>query len=148
MSEAGAGEAVAGERWDDGVERRTVDAVGVWICQERHERKHLDEGAGPAMGQDQRYPAPAWRPLMDEVDVHAIELGTEVIERVQHPLLRTPVELAGPIRKRLSQVVEVGALLPGNARHLIRPARVADARPEVRQNLLLDIDREGLDARG
>lgn len=67
-------------------------------------------------------------------------------ERVQLALLRTPVELFGPVRKYPSQVLEVGALLPANARYLIRPTRVADARPEVRQNLFLDPDREGLDA--
>ena len=67
--------------------RGTVDAVGVWIGQEWHERKQLDERAGPAMGQDQRNAVPVSGPLMDEVDVHAVELGAELIGRVQLALL-------------------------------------------------------------
>lgn len=90
----------------------------------------------------------AGQPLMDEVDVNAIQLGAELIERVKFALLRTPVELVGPIRKHMSKVLEVGAMLPSNARCLIRPARITDARPKVRENLLLDPDREGLDTQG
>ena len=73
------GEPVTRQRRDDDVKGGTLDAVGVWIGQERHERKQLDERARPAMGQDQRNAVPVSGPLMDEVDVDAVELwrGTD-----------------------------------------------------------------------
>src|ERR1044071_3349662 len=48
------GEPVTRKGRDNHVEGGTFDAVGVWIGQEWHERKQLDERARPAMGQNQR----------------------------------------------------------------------------------------------
>ena len=70
---------------------------------------------------------PASGPLMDEVDMDAVEIGAELIGRVQLALLCVPIELVGPIRKQLFKVLEVSPLLPGRAWCLIRPARVANA---------------------
>lgn len=86
--------------------------------------------------------------LLDEVDVNAVELRAELTERVQPALLCVPVELLGPIRKHLSQILEVRPLLPGRAWRLIRPARVADTGSEVKQYLFLDPDRERGDVQG
>ena len=36
-------------------------------------------------------------PLVDEVDMDAVELGAEMFGRVQRALLCRPVELGGPI---------------------------------------------------
>ena len=85
---------------------------------------------------------------MDEVDVDAVELGAELIRRVQQALLCVPIELVGPIRKQRFKVLKVSPLLPGRAWCLIRPARVADTRSEVRQDLRLDLDRERGDVQG
>jgi hypothetical protein len=38
---------------------------------------------------------------MDEVDVDAVEIGEELMGRVQLALLCGPIELVGPIRKKL-----------------------------------------------
>ena len=51
------------------------------------------------MGQDQRNAVPVSGPLMDEVDMDAVELGAELTECVQLALLGVPIELVGPIRK-------------------------------------------------
>ena len=85
------------------------------------------------------------RPFMDEVDVDTIEFGAELSERVQRTLLRAPIELVSPIGKQLSQVLEVGSLLPGSAGRLIRPARVVEACSQVRQDVFIDLDRERSD---
>jgi hypothetical protein len=122
--------------------------VGLRIGQERNEREQFDEGARPAVSEDQRYPPAASRPLVDEVDPDPVELGAEVRERVQFSLLRAPVVLAGPVREQLAQVLEVGALLPSGARRRVGPAGVADARPQVGQYALVDLDREGLSYQG
>ena len=119
--------------------------MGVRIGQERDERKQLDEGAGPAMGQDQRDAVSVFRPYMNEVNADAVELGLELIGRVQCALLRAPVKFVGPIRKQASQVIKIGPLFPGRAWCRIRPARVADALSKVRQSLCVDVDRERSD---
>jgi hypothetical protein len=67
------------------------------------------------VGQDQRNAAPAFGPFMDEMDVDAVEIGAELTGRVQTALLRGPIELVGPIRKQLFEILEVGPLLPGYA---------------------------------
>src|SRR5207237_54927 len=126
------GEPVTRKGRDDDVKGGTVNAVGVRIRQEWHERKQLDERARPAMGQDQRNAVPVSGPLMDEVDVDAVELGAELSGRVQLTLLCLPIELVGPIRKQLPKVLKVSPLLPGSAWCLIRPARFTNALSEVR----------------
>jgi hypothetical protein len=136
------GEPVTRQGRDDNVKGGTVDVVGVWIGQEWHERKQLDERARPAMGQDQRNAVPVPGPLMDEMNVDAVEIGAELIGRVQLALLCVPIELVGPICNQLSKVIKVSPLLPGSAWCRIRPARLADALSEVRQDLWLDPDRE------
>ena len=94
------------------------------------------------MGEDQRDAISLPCPFVHEVNVDVTELRTKVHERVQVALLRAPVEAVGPIVEQAFQVLEVGPLRPGSARRLIRPARVADTRSEVRQDLRLDPDRE------
>ena len=122
--------------------------MGVWIRQEWHEWKQLDERAGPAMRQDQRNAVPVSGALMDEVNVDAVELGAKLIDRVQLALLCAPIKPVGPICKQLFKVIKIRPLVPGNAWCLIRPARVADALPEIKENLFLDPDRERSDVNG
>jgi hypothetical protein len=100
------------------------------------------------VGEDQRYPVPAPGALVDEVDPDAVELDLEVVEPVQLALTRAPVELLGPVGEQVAQVLQVRALLPGSARRRIGPAGVADPRPEIGQDLLVDLDREALRVQG
>ena len=50
----------------------------------------LHDGAGPAVGHDQRQRVLVRRLHVDEVDVHAVDLGRELRERVQPRLARAP----------------------------------------------------------
>src|SRR5207244_13169258 len=136
------GEPVTRKRRDDDVKGGTIDAVDMWIGQEWHERKQLDERARPTVGQNQRNTVPISGPLVDEVDVHAVELGAKLSGRVQLALLSLPIEFVGPILKQLSKVLTVSSLLPSSAWCLIRPAGLTNALSEVRQYLCLDVDRE------
>src|SRR5262245_17533200 len=97
------------------------------------------------MGQDQRNAVPVPGPLMDEVDLDAVELRSELFGRIELPLLCLPIEPVGPICKQLSKVLKVSPLLPGSAWCLIRPARVADTLSKVGQDLCRDVDRERSD---
>ena len=110
--------------------------------------KQLRTGAGPAVGEDQRYPPAGAGPLMDEVDLDSIELGPELRVGVQSRFLGPPVESIGPVGEQALQVIQVGALPPGGTRGMVRPTRHADARPKVRDHGVVDPDREGLDRQG
>jgi hypothetical protein len=109
------GESLTRKGRDDDVKRGTVDAVGMWIGQEWHERKQLDERARPAVGQNQRNAVPVSGPLVDEVDVHAVQLGAKLSEGIQFAFLSPPIKLPRPILKQLSKVLKVSPLLPGSA---------------------------------
>ena len=98
------GESVTRKGRDDDVKGGTVDAVGVRIGQEGHERKQFDERARPAVAQNQRNAVPMSGRLMDEVDMDAVEIGAELVDRVQLAFLCAPIELVGPIRKQLFKV--------------------------------------------
>ena len=83
------GEAEAGHRRYDHVEGvGGIAAVRPRVGEERDQGEHLDEGAGPAVGDEQRHrrrPPPA---LMNHVDADAVHLGPEVRHRVHRPLRR------------------------------------------------------------
>ena len=76
----------------------------------------------------------------------AIKLGAKLLCYLEVALLCAPIEAVGPICKQLSKIIEISALVSGSAWCLIRPARVADALSQVRQNLFPDVDRERSDA--
>jgi hypothetical protein len=106
------GEAVAGQRRDDEVEARPLDAVGGGVGQERHQRQVLDEATRPAVGQDQRKPTSVPRSLVHEVDAQAVDGGLVLGEPIEVALLRTPVEVIDPVLEERLQVFAIGALLP------------------------------------
>ena len=59
-------------------------------------------------------------PLMDEVDVDAVEFRAEVIDRIQLALLCASVEAVHPICKQLFKIIKVSPLVPRSAWGLIR----------------------------
>src|SRR5437762_2751861 len=61
-----AGKSVTGQRWNDDVERRSVDSVRRRIGEQRHEGQVLDERARPAMREDQWDARSTPSALMDE----------------------------------------------------------------------------------
>src|SRR6266545_1210352 len=99
--------------------------------------------AGPTVGEDQRHPVPAGRLRVHEVDRHPVERDPELRVRVQLPL--PAVEPVRPVGEQAAQVPQLGALVPADPRHLIGPPGGADARPQVGEHLVIDVDPEGLD---
>ena len=120
--------------------------MGGWISEQRRERQELDEGAGPAMGQDQWDPAPASCPLMDEVDVDAIDLGAELRKLVELRLLCSPVKGVLPVVHQVLEVLSVRAVVPACSFHRSWPASACQAVAQVVKGALSNVDREGLDA--
>src|SRR5439155_16356131 len=96
--------------------------------------------------QDERKSPPAPRLLMYEMDVHAVQVGAEVMDLVELALLRGPVEPVGPVREDSLQVIEVGALVPPGSGHLIGAARVQDARAQIGEDRGVNLYLERLDA--
>src|SRR2546423_11823 len=100
------------------------------------------------MGEDQWHAPTVCRPLVHEVDLDPVELGSELLEAVQLPFLRAPVEPVGPVVEHGSQEARFGALVPADFRNLIGPARIANPPAKVGEDAIVDVDRERLDAHG
>jgi hypothetical protein len=118
----------------------------LWIGQDRNQRQQFDERTRPAVAQDERNPPPVCRTLVDEVDLEPVEVGAELIDRIQRALLRPPIEPVGPVGKQLSEVGEVRALVPGGAGCRIGPACVSNTLIEIGQDAILNVDPKGCDA--
>ena len=66
--------------------------------------EQLDDGAGPAVRHDQRQRVLVLGLDVDEVDLHAVDLGRELRQRVQLRLGLAPVVLGRPVaRERLKR---------------------------------------------
>jgi hypothetical protein len=130
-------EAKARERRDHEVERRHVRRTRLG---ERSDHvKVLDDGAGPAVGEDERRRVIATRADVHEVDPRAVDLGDELGQRVELGLERSPIEDVAP---KGGQPLHAGAgdavVVPG-AWELVRPAGVAQPLVEIIQGALGDI---------
>ena len=138
------GEPEAGDRGHDHVEGiRGIAAVGSGVGEERDEGEHLDERAGPAMGDEERQRRWPVAPRVDEVDAETVHAGPEVGERVHRALLTPPVESRAPVLDDVPEVGEAGAVVPAGALDLVRPARAAEALPQVVERRLRNVDDEG-----
>src|SRR5207248_4416698 len=89
-------------------------------------------------------PGSAARPLVHEMDRHAVEPDPEMRVPVQRPLPGPPVEPVRPVPEQPAQVPEIGALLPRRTGSLVRPAGVPDAGAEVGEHLVGHVDLEWL----
>ena len=110
--------------------------------------EQLDHGAGPAVRHDQRQRVLVLRPDVDEVDVHAVDLGRELRQRIQLRLGPAPVVLRRPVareclnRRRLHPLGAVADEL------LAGPPRRFDAAAEIGQIVLRNLDLEGANLDG
>jgi len=92
------GEAIARQRGHDDIERvARVAAVARRVGEQRQDLEHLDERAGPAVGDDQRQRGRACAARVDEMDAQPADGGAKVREGVDGPLLRRPVEALVPV---------------------------------------------------
>ena len=82
---------------------------------------------------------------MDEVDVHPVDLGRELRQRVQPRLHAPEVVLVRPVVRERPGRRELDALRPIRDELLAGPARRRDAPAEVVQLLLWNLELEGPD---
>ena len=126
------GEPVAGQRGQHQVEGVPgAPAVRGRVGQRADGLEQLDDGAGPAVGHDQRQRVLVLRAHVDEVDLDPVDLGLELRQRVQLRLACAPVVLRLPEagerlgRRQLDALRPIVDELPGG------PARRGDALTEV-----------------
>jgi hypothetical protein len=76
---------------------RVVCAAAVChrVAERADDLQHLDDGAGPAVRDDERQRVLVRGPDVDEVDVEAVDLGYELRQGVQ-PRLQPPEVVLGP----------------------------------------------------
>jgi hypothetical protein len=141
------GEAVARQGRQHQVESVLGGAtVGGRVGQRADGLQQFDDGAGPAMRHDQRQRVRVRRTHVDEVDVHPVDLGRELRQRVQPRLHPAQVVVGRPVagefldRRQLHALRAVLDQLPG------RPARHGEAAAQVGQRLLRNLHVERTDA--
>ena len=105
----------------------------------------LHDGAGPAMGHDQRQRVLVRRPDVDEVDVHTVDLGRELRKRIEPRLDPTEVVVLCPVAGELLDRRELHALRAVLDELLARPARRLDPAAQVSELRLRDPDLERAD---
>ena len=140
------GEAVAGQRRQHQVERVLGRAaVRGRVGERADDPEQLDHRAGPAVRDDQRQRVRVRRPDVDEVDVHPVDLGRELRQRVQPRLARAPVVIGRPVAGELLDRRQLHALRPVFDQLLGGPARRRDAPPQVGQVLVRHMHLERAD---
>jgi hypothetical protein len=110
--------------------------------------EHLDHGAGPAVGHDQRQRVLVTRLHVDEVDVNPVDLGRELRQRVQPRFDAAEVVVGRPRSCELTQRRQPHALRPIFDQLLARPTRRSDATAQIVDLLSGNVDLERADADG
>src|SRR3712207_2421995 len=136
---------------EDGI--RDIGVTGVQTCalpicrvgQRSDGLEQLDDRAGPAVRHDQRQRVLVRRPDVDEVDVHAVDLGGELRQRVESLLALAPVVVGRPVASELLQRLELDTLRAIFDELLGGPARRGDASAEVVEILFRNVGAEGSD---
>src|SRR6476620_7785612 len=105
----------------------------------------LDHGAGPAVGHDQRQRVLVLGPDVDEVDLHAVDLGDELRQRVQPRLDAPKVVVGRPVARQLLNRRQLHALRPISDKFLAGPARRRNPSTQVVQGLTRNLNLKGMD---
>src|SRR3954449_229315 len=79
---------------------------------------------------------------LNEVDVHAVDLGRELRERVQLRLAFTPVVLGSPVTRELLKFSELRTLRLISHGLLVRPSRCRDAALHIGKRLVWKVRAE------
>src|SRR4029450_14155015 len=79
---------------------------------------------------------------VEEVDVHAVDLGNELRERVQARLDPPEVVLVQPVTGERLQGLELDPLRPVGDEFCARPTRRGDATPQVLEGVRRKLDPE------
>src|SRR3974390_3410774 len=84
---------------------------------------------------------------MNEVDVDPVDVGLELLELIESPLLCAPIVLVAPVSDDLLQVGKVGAVGPTGAIELVGEARTGESLVQIGQHGVWHVDPEGHDCR-
>ena len=143
----GRGKPETRQRGDHNVEAvPLVTSVGGRVSQQRRQLEQFSKRARPPVREYQRERIGALTPLMHEMDSLATDVGCELSEGIQVPLLSPPVERARPVGHQLLQVTDVSTGRPARVGQRPRPSGAAQPRPQIVQDLGRDLDRKGLRA--
>src|SRR5215213_4758668 len=132
-------EPVAGQRRDDDAEAAALTGVRKRV----NDLVELPHRAWPAVEKQDRYGIVAVCPLVDEVQIDALQRHAVLLEVVQLRLLRTPVVLVLPVGGELSRVREAHPVAPPGARDLVWPARALQALVQIGKKRVGQGDPEG-----
>ncbi len=143
------GEAVAGDRRTDHVERRRSGcAVRIGIAQRTDDVDELDHRPRPPVDEEQRSGIRTRRALVEGVEALAVHLHDDLVVRVEPLLHRIPVEVARPVVAELLQVGDVGAVLPAAVGEPVEPARSGQSVTQVLDDLGGDVHPGRFDVGG
>ena len=121
-----------------------VAPVGRGVGERPRDLVHLEERPRPPVADDERERVGALALDVDEVDAEPVDLGAELRQRVQTPLLLPPVVAVAPVGGQLPHVREIRPHRPARAVDLVRPPRRVEARPQVVENGVVDVNLERL----
>ncbi len=142
-------EPVARHRRNHDVEGiRRVPAMRRGIGERLDQLQQLDERAWPPVAQDDRQRVLVLRADMDEVDVQPVDLGDEVRQRLDLRLELSEVVVIGPVLRERLDRPELHALRGVVHRLLLREARGLEARLQVLDVRLVELDGERTDRGG
>ena len=106
-----------------------VAAVRRGVGERPRDLVHLEERPRPAVADDERERVGPLALDVDEVDAEPVDLGAELRQRVQTPLLLPPVVAVAPVRGQLLHVGQIRPHRPARAVDLIGPPRRVQPRP-------------------
>ena len=136
--------AEAGDGGDDDVEGvGGIAAMGGGVGEGADEVEELEDGAGPAVRQDERVGIGAVAADVPEVDIDAVDLAEELGPGVERGLLGAPVVLVAPVVAKLANVGDVSAVVPAGVGNGVVPAGAVEAIAEVVEDGVGDVDAEG-----
>jgi hypothetical protein len=115
-------------------------SVELRIGQRPDDLSELDDRTGPAVGHHQRERVLVRGPDVDEVDVEAIDLGSELRKLVKPRLRSSPVVLVLPVGAQLPHIVQRNPLRPVVHGLAFRPARLREAAAQVIEISLRNLD--------
>ena len=123
---------VTRHRWDHDVKGIfCLTAVGCRVSERTDDIDHLDDGAGPAVGDDQGQCVVVARFDVDEVNVETIDLGYELGKAVQPCLDPSEVVVACPVageRLHRRQLHTLRVVFDGLSRASVSPRSAAAGR--------------------
>ena len=136
-------EAVPGDGRQHQVERVLgASTVRGRVGERADDLEQLDDRARPAVRHDQRQRVLVPRLHVDEVDVHPVDLGLELRQRVQPRLAPAPVVLGRPVAGERLDRRQLHALRAICDELLGRPAHRGDAAAQVLQGLVGNVNVE------